>query len=158
MITFDDIQIRLDKLGLKRSWLAEASGRSASSIRSALAPNAPKKQRSELLQKALSDAIEREEERRMKTSIVSMPVVLPDRVTIECKPEERRNWQAAAMASPYKDFDKWAVVELNKAAAMKTDLFTESTAKVAEDEGKARGMPAQKEGTSYQKPGKARQG
>jgi len=61
MIPFEEIDARLSKLGKNRTWLAEKSGRSADSIRGALAPNAPPAKRSELLQKALSDAIEGEE-------------------------------------------------------------------------------------------------
>lgn len=62
MIPFDEIDKRLDALGLDRKWLAESSGRKPDSIRVALAPNADPKNRTQLLQKALSDAIEREEE------------------------------------------------------------------------------------------------
>lgn len=61
MIPFDEMDRRLDALGLTRSWLAAKSGRSPHSIRAALAPNATPKNRSELLQRALSAAIEREE-------------------------------------------------------------------------------------------------
>lgn len=64
MIPFEEIDARLDKLGKNRAWLAETSGRPPGSVRAALAPNAVPKQRSKLLQKALSDAIEREESSR----------------------------------------------------------------------------------------------
>lgn len=60
MIPFEDMDERLRILGKTRSWLAEASGRSPDSIRTALAPNAPAAKRSQLLQRALSDAIEAE--------------------------------------------------------------------------------------------------
>ena len=68
MIPFEEIDARLDALGKDRKWLAEASGRKIASINVALAPNAPAKQRSSLLQKALSDAIKAEEEKREKES------------------------------------------------------------------------------------------
>lgn len=61
MIQFQDIEKRLAVIGKDRAWLAKESKRSPGSIRSALAPNAHIKQRSALLQKALTDAIEREE-------------------------------------------------------------------------------------------------
>jgi hypothetical protein len=61
MITFDEIDARLELLGKTRAWLAETTRRKPGSIRAALAPNAVPKQRTGLLQKALSDAIEREE-------------------------------------------------------------------------------------------------
>lgn len=60
MIPFDEIDARLKDIGKNRAWLAEQSGRPPGSIRVALAPNSDPKNRSELLQKALSDAIERE--------------------------------------------------------------------------------------------------
>lgn len=61
MIPFDEMDDRLRALGVDRAWLASKSGRSPHSIRAALAPNATPKNRSELLQRALSAAIEREE-------------------------------------------------------------------------------------------------
>ena len=61
MIPFEEIDKRLDALGKDRKWLAEASGRKPDSIRVALATNADQKNRTSLLQKALSDAIERED-------------------------------------------------------------------------------------------------
>ena len=61
MIPFEEIDTRLDGIDKDRKWLAEVTARSPDSIRAALAPNAHPKQRSSLLQKALSDAIEREE-------------------------------------------------------------------------------------------------
>lgn len=64
MIPFDEIDSRLDAIGKDRAWLAAVTGRSYDSIRGALAPNAEKKRRSALLQKALSDAIAAEEKRR----------------------------------------------------------------------------------------------
>lgn len=64
MIAFNEIDNRLAALGETRAWLAETTGRSPDSIRTALAPNAPASKRSSLLQTALSDAIEREEQAR----------------------------------------------------------------------------------------------
>lgn len=62
MIPFEEIDRRLDAIGKDRKWLAEVTQRSPDSIRAALAPKAHPKQRSSLLQKALSDAIVSEEE------------------------------------------------------------------------------------------------
>lgn len=61
MIPFDEIDKRLTAIGKDRKWLAESSGRKINSIIAALAPNAIPSKRSELLRKALSDAIVREE-------------------------------------------------------------------------------------------------
>lgn len=64
MIPFEEIDSRLAGIGKNRAWLSQESGRKSDSIRVALAPNAPASKRSKLLQKALSDAIEREEEKQ----------------------------------------------------------------------------------------------
>jgi hypothetical protein len=118
MIPFEEIDGRLEKLGKTRAWLAEETGRSPGSIRAALAPNAVPKQRTALLQKALSDAIDREESKQ-HAPIVSAPSVhLPDRLTIECEPEERRRWQAASGG----DLDSWIVETLNASAVKKIGL------------------------------------
>lgn len=116
MIPFDQIDARLEQIGKSRAWLAENTGRSPGSIRAALAPNAVPKQRTALLQKALTDAIEKEQERQRSEAIVQAPSLhLPDRITIECDPAERRNWQAAAQHAQL-DLDRWAVQSLNTAA------------------------------------------
>jgi SOS-response transcriptional repressor LexA len=62
MIPFEEIDRRLDAISKDRKWLAEVTQRSPDSIRAALAPKAHPKQRSSLLQKALSDAIISEED------------------------------------------------------------------------------------------------
>lgn len=61
MIPYDEIDNRLKAIGKNRAWLAERSGRSPGSLRAALAPNANPKNRTNLLQRALSETIEREE-------------------------------------------------------------------------------------------------
>jgi predicted HicB family RNase H-like nuclease len=114
MITFDEMDSRLEAIGKNRAWLADESGRSPSSIRSALAPAASPKQRSKLLQKALSDAIEREEERQ-RAAKLTPSIHLPDRITIECDPAERRAWQHAARRADL-DLDAWTIDTLNAAA------------------------------------------
>lgn len=62
MIPFEQMDAHLEALEKNRAWLAEITQRSPDSIRAALAPNAAKKSRSNLLQKALSEALERESE------------------------------------------------------------------------------------------------
>lgn len=61
MIPFNEIDEKLATIGKNRKWLSDASGRSENSIRAALAPNATPERRSKLLQRALTEAIEREE-------------------------------------------------------------------------------------------------
>ena len=114
MIPFNEIDKRLDALGENRAWLAEVTGRSPDSLRTALAPNAPASKRTALLQRALSDAIEREEDLR------KVRPTLPDRITLEALPEEVRAWGQAAGAASLSTHD-WAVRELNEAA----DAWTE---------------------------------
>jgi len=113
MIPFDDIDSRLEAIGKDRAWLAEASGRSPSSIRSALAPNAHSKQRSELLQRALSDVIEREEAARRPQAA---PPVLPNRITVEPTVAQFESWDRASRAADAASLSEWAIEELNKAA------------------------------------------
>lgn len=72
MIPFEEIDAALKALGKDRSWLVENSGRSPGAIRSALAPNASAQHRSELLQKALTDAIEREEARQAAARVTGL--------------------------------------------------------------------------------------
>jgi hypothetical protein len=118
MIPFDEIDKRLELLGKTRAWLAEETGRSPDSIRAALAPNSPAKNRTALLQKALTDAIEREELERKTAEMIAKTDPVADRITIQCTPEERRHWQAASGA----DLDGWIVHTLNDAATKKLRL------------------------------------
>jgi hypothetical protein len=113
MIPFEEIDTRLAGIGKNRAWLAEMSGRSPSSLRSALAPNAAEKQRSSLLQKALTDAIEGEERRQREGKVGG--IILPDRITIEASAGERREWQECSLAARLA-LDVWAVAQLNEAA------------------------------------------
>lgn len=113
MIPFDEIDDRLEKLGLDRAWLSAASGRKPDSIRVALAPSAPPSKRSELLQRALSDAIEREEAARRP---VAAPPVLPNRITVEPSVGEFDAWDRASRAAGAESLSEWAIDELNKAA------------------------------------------
>ena len=107
MIPFDEIDQRLEKLGRNRKWLVEATGRSDHAIRSALAPNATAKSRSALLQKALTDAIEREEMEQAKKPELTKSIALEPSI------EEYRIWSEAFKMSPYATIEEWAVAALN---------------------------------------------
>jgi SOS-response transcriptional repressor LexA len=115
MIPFDEIDDRLQKLGLDRAWLSHASGRKPDSIRVALAPSAPPSKRSELLQRALSDAIEREEESRRAQAQAAAPI-LPNRITVEPTVAQFESWDRASRAAGASSLSEWAIEELNKAA------------------------------------------
>lgn len=131
MIPFEEIDDRLKSIGQNRAWLAAETNRSPDSIRTALAPKAPESKRSSLLQKALTDAIEKEEARQREA--LSLPlnppatIALPDRVTIECQPEERRKWDAAAR-SQEQEMDDWIVSSLNRCADLHLDLHNANLA------------------------------
>jgi hypothetical protein len=107
MIPFDEIDQRLEKLGRNRKWLVEATGRSDHAIRSALAPNATSKSRSALLQKALTDAIEREESEQAKKPELTKAIALEPSI------EEYRLWSEAFKSSPYSTIEEWAVAALS---------------------------------------------
>lgn len=104
------MDVRLEKLGLSRAWLAEKTSRSAGAIRSALAPAASAQHRSEKLQQVLSAAIEREEVARQAT------VILPERISIEATKEDFDAWCRAYKASPHDTLEDWSVAALNQAA------------------------------------------
>ncbi len=124
MIPFEDIEKRLKKLGKDRMWLAEKSGRSHASIRTALAKSAVPKARSALLQKALSDAIEREESEQAKKP------ELTKSISLEPSIEEYRLWSEAFKSSPYSTIEEWAVAALNGSSGA---LHILPTSMVAED-------------------------
>ena len=118
MIPFEEIPARLKLLGKNRAWLAEAAERKLSSVSESLNPNAGPTKRSPKLQRALTDAIEREEANQVRlAAIASMPTPqsIPDRISIECKPEERELWAEAANAQDL-PLDAWMVDSLNTAA------------------------------------------
>jgi hypothetical protein len=113
MIPFDEIETRLKLLRKNRQWLAEASGRPADSVRVALAPNAPKAKRSRLLQRALSDAIERE---TIAQAEPPKPEELPDRITIICPPNKMNIYHQVVKAQETNLLD-WTMEELDRAAS-----------------------------------------
>lgn len=110
MIPFNQIDARLEALGKDRAWLASTTGRSLDAIRSALAPGAKPKSRSELLQRALSKAIEDAENQK---AIVR----LPDQLALAPTAAEFEAWDLASRAAKAKTLKDWAIDELNKAAA-----------------------------------------
>ena len=125
MIPFDKIDERLEKLGRKRKWLAEVTGRSDHAIRAALAPNAAPKSRSTLLQKALTDAIEREEAEQEKKP--DFQKVIPLEPTVE----EYKLWSRAFHESKgFDTIEDWAKAALNKASGA---LHVIESQMVAED-------------------------
>ena len=134
MIPFEDIENRLKKLGKDRMWLAEKSGRSHASIRTALAKSAVPKARSALLQKALSDAIEREELNQVKKPDLKKSIVL------EPSKDEYRLWSEAFKISPHSTIEEWAKASLNEASGALHIVRPPIAADPAADGGKRRRM------------------
>lgn len=134
MIPFDEIDQRLAKLGRNRKWLVEVTGRSDHAIRSALAPKATKKSRSALLQKALTDAIEREEMDQLKKP------ELVKSITLEPSIEEYRLWSEAFKQSPYSTIEEWAIAALNGSAGAFHIVQPPIASDPAADGGKRRRM------------------
>lgn len=91
MIPFNEIDAALRSLGKGRAWLADASGRKPASIRVALAPKADLKNRSEFLQRALSDAIERERARQSPVENRPPNFILENRMKTPTTAEMLRN-------------------------------------------------------------------
>lgn len=111
MIPFDQIDAHLEAIHKNRAWLAQVTGRSPGSIRAALAPNAVPKQRSSLLQKALTDAI-RTEELRQKQPTQNHEM---QNLVLRPTPEEYKSWSKAALEDK-KTLNDWAVDSLNNLA------------------------------------------
>jgi Arc/MetJ-type ribon-helix-helix transcriptional regulator len=124
MIQFEEISKRLEGIGKDRKWLAENSGRSYDSIRTALAKKAAPKSRSALLQKALTDAIEREEAEQAKKPELTKAIALEPSI------EEYRLWSEAFKSSPYSTIEEWAVASLNGSSGA---LHVLPTSMVAEE-------------------------
>ena len=125
MITFEEVDDRLAKIGKNRAWLVQTTGQSEGSIRSALAPNAQPKHRSKLLRIAITDAIEREELEQAKEKIRSFD--FSERLTINCSQEDRQRWENAARLQGL-SLDQWIKRSLKTVG----DQWKAQTSKVAE--------------------------
>lgn len=110
MISFNDVDNRLTAIGKNRRWLTTQVQYKASSIREALAPNSTK--RSTRLQRAITIAIEREEQRQSEaiTDLRSQNLV------ISASNEQFRAWNAASLAAE-KLIEDWARDGLDRMAS-----------------------------------------
>jgi hypothetical protein len=142
MIPFEKIDERLAELGLDRSWLAEKSGRKPDSIGSALAPSAHPSKRSKHLQRALSDAIEREEAARKSRAAA------PDEnlIRVSFNDEDFAVIESAAgiVQTPIKDFITRAAIHQAR-AKVEESAGTQSPPPLTVTEG---GEPEPKTGTA----------
>ncbi len=116
MIAFENMDERLKAISKDRNWLAEVSGKKPDTIRGALAPNAPLFKRSESLQKALSEAIEREETSQ------AVPAVVFESHQLVLRPsdEDYNRWNDAANLANKRVTD-WVVDTLNMIGAEKAN-------------------------------------
>lgn len=109
MISFEEIDARLEGIKKDRAWLAENTPYSAAYIRDLMAPKSTR--RTERVQQIISDAIEKEEASQRSS------VRLPDQLALAPTAEEFNAWCRAYKASPAETLKDWAIDELNKAAA-----------------------------------------
>lgn len=132
MIPFDEIDSRLETLGKDRAWLAEASGRSPGSIRTALAPNAARKNRSKHLQKALTDALLKAEAEGARPEVPGYSRIFLDDQQLDRADRASRMIQAHSLA----DFCREAITfRADELLAGRQDPVEDpaSRLKVAED-------------------------
>jgi hypothetical protein len=112
MIPFGEMKKRLGTLGKNVAWLAEVTARSEGAIRNALSSGAKEKDRSTHVQRALSDAIEREEQRQRTFAALAPPT---NWLSIDCPPARRQRWSGAALREGV-TLDEWVVRTLERAA------------------------------------------
>lgn len=108
MISFEEIDSRLEGIGKDRAWLAENTPYSATYIRDLMAPKSTR--RTDRVQLIISETIEREELAQKAT------VRLPDQLALAPTADEFNAWCRAYKASPAETLKDWAIDELNKAA------------------------------------------
>lgn len=109
MIPYEDVDSRLAAIGKNRRWLTTQIQYKASSIREALAPNSTK--RSTRLQRAITIAIEREEQRQSE----AITDLRAQNLVISASPTQFRAWNSASLAAG-KLLEDWARDGLDKAA------------------------------------------
>lgn len=126
MIPFEKINERLENIGKDRNWLAAQTGRSPASIRTSLAPNSAEKNRSKHLQRSLSEAIEREEQRQSE----AITDLRAQNLVISASNEQFRAWNAASLAAS-KLIEDWARDGLDRMASQAKSHTTHPSTKTA---------------------------
>lgn len=129
-MTFDEIPLKMLKLGVDRAWLARQCDYKAGTLAAILAPNGNLSHKTEKALRRIWEALEREEIRQKRPAVqesVCQIVVRPD-------VEEFTKWNKAAL-SKKKTVEDWAIDALNKAAAQGIyTLNDEPPSMVAEDQ------------------------
>lgn len=131
-MTFDEIPMRMMKLGVDRAWLADQCDYSLGSLARILAPNGDPKAKNDKALRRIWEALDREEERQKK------PTVSEDKCAIVVRPtvDELTDWNTASL-SQHLTIEQWAIQQLNRAAKAGysyADLPPMESLRVAEDE------------------------
>lgn len=132
-MTFDEIPMRMMKLGVDRAWLAAQCDYKPGTLAAILAPNGNQGHKTDKALRRIWEALDREEERQKK------PTVSEDKCAIIVRPtvDELTEWNTASL-SQHLTIEQWAIQQLNRAAKARysyADLpaGTDSL-RVAEDE------------------------
>lgn len=110
-MNFDEIPLRMAKLGVDRDWLMKECRYSKSTLANILAPKGSNKNERAL--ETIWKALDREEERQKKPVF---PDPLGHRVFIEPSQAQFDRWMQAAYSKPGRTFDEWAIAGLESIA------------------------------------------
>ena len=111
-MNFDEIPLRMAKLGVDRIWLMKECRYSKSTLANILAPKGSNKNERAL--ETIWNALDREEERQEKPVL---PAPLGHRVFIEPTGQQFDRWMQAAYSRPGRNFDQWVKTGLDSLAA-----------------------------------------
>lgn len=115
MIPFEEIDIRLEKLGKDRAWLARETPYSSDYLRTVLAKNSTR--RTERVQSVISDAIEREESLQEAAQAQAVEALKQHAITIYPTREQFNRWTSAFKHSDADTMEEWAEIGLDDLAA-----------------------------------------
>lgn len=122
-MSFDEIPIRMLRLGVDRKWLATQCDYKLGSIASILAPNGNPKHKTDKALRRIWEALDREEARQAaeKAAAASPPVQLSERQQLVLRPTdaEYEAWSRAhaRTVEDHPTLRDWAVASLNETAA-----------------------------------------
>lgn len=110
-MNFDEIPIRMLKLGVDRAWLAEQCDYTAGSLARILAPNGDPKAKTDKALRRIWEALDREEQRQKR------PLAPESICQIVVRPsvDKFTEWNKAALNEKI-TIEQWAIQALNKAA------------------------------------------
>ena len=111
-MNFDEIPLRMMKLGVDRAWLAQQCDYSPQHMSNILAPNADVKSKTQKALRRIWEALDREEARQQNPVI---PLEL-HQVVLRATDEEFTNWNRKALDEKMLIKD-WCIKSLNEAAA-----------------------------------------